>query len=230
MTFGTSIFLSTMIISIVVLFVFTKDNWKWKKITLIVSSVMFFLGLIIGLLMWYLSYTHDKPQKMTKFQDIALAMSRDDVKFIKGKPQLTEDNGTYWGYQKQGDSNLIVVTFNGNKVVKVTFTNLNGEVKECFKHSYLTQDSDSIIKYYGEPSSVDTSDEGLSRRYNYDKLNIYFKLSQNKVYSCGIYDAKTESRKPSDLPPLPKGFVIDNGIYDAKTESRKHLIKNKEEN
>ena len=49
---------------------------------------------------------------------------------------------------------------------------------------------EAIVRLLGEPSYVSISDDELTRIVNYEKLNSYFELRENKVGEYGIINPK----------------------------------------
>src|SRR5215471_21450216 len=96
MSLGTSIFLSSLVLAFVALFIATKDRWSWKKIIL-----WPFAGLIlIASGSWVYSTIEARPKIQTSFWDIPLGATEGDVKFLKGAPDAmskTKDKDT-WEY------------------------------------------------------------------------------------------------------------------------------------
>ena len=192
MSLGTSILIASIIVSVVALFIATKDRWNWKKIA------WRFLGLPLLLLAiaaggWYaysLIPTQPKPQVV--FWDIPLRATKSDVKFLKGAPTKTLDNDR-WVYEKtktsSGEDDFdYAVGFREGKVRYIL----------CFRSDACTSlegvghgaSYNTVVDTFGSPSSVSNSEDDLIRLLSFDRFNVVFVLAKNQVDVYGIYDPK----------------------------------------
>lgn len=88
MTVGTGIFLASVVLGGVVLFIATKDRWNWKKIILWPLGVLLVLGVLGGGGTYlYLEWPLWGAQVQTTYWGISLGDSGGDVRFQKGKPE-----------------------------------------------------------------------------------------------------------------------------------------------
>ena len=87
MDLGTSIFLSTLLFSVVVLYGITKDRWNWGR--LVKRTSIWCFGLIVlgaatdgGLHL----YNQIPPTvaRQTQYAGLRLGMTKDEVLYIKG--------------------------------------------------------------------------------------------------------------------------------------------------
>ncbi len=88
MELGTGIFLSALFLGTVALFLFTKDRWNWKKVSLYVFGIPVAAILICGG-GYYAYYKYEQgPRPQTEFMGFSLGMSKEDVLTYKGLPLI----------------------------------------------------------------------------------------------------------------------------------------------
>jgi len=113
---GLSILLSTFLLSLVALFIATRDRWNWKKIALWLTIGPLALVLVIGILAGIFWYVGNLPKAQTEFWEIVLDSTKDDVRFLKGNPRRrisAEEASTPFGWfaselPLQGDDTKVV--------------------------------------------------------------------------------------------------------------------------
>ena len=86
MEIGTSIFLSTTFLSLIILYVNTKDRWNWKRTLKITSFGMIGVFSFIGVCIFWVEYQDNQPQVVGEFQGIKLGCKKADVIFKLGEP------------------------------------------------------------------------------------------------------------------------------------------------
>src|SRR5207253_4773538 len=122
MSLGLGIFLSSLFLGTIVLFIITRERWRWKRILL---GFMGFLAIFATTF-----YTYIVIQRMPQVQNaawgISLNTSKSDVKFLKGEPNEKEgavsifdsENNEVWPYEtSQAENNkwfLYLVWFRGD--------------------------------------------------------------------------------------------------------------------
>lgn len=185
MSLGTAIFLSSVVLGIVILFISTKGRWKWKKIILWPVLVLVGLSILLGAGYYIYTLVSNRPKLQTSFWGISLNSTRGDIKFLKGDP-LRQPGDEYWFYI-QGQDSLISIKFENDKIhyICYTGTNLYGPP---LKGVNIGTSYDEIVKRFGPPSYVSISEDELERALSYDKYNLTFRFKENKVCYYGIYN------------------------------------------
>src|SRR5262245_9223473 len=77
MSLGTAIFLSTVILSLVILYGLTRDRWRWGRILIgLIVTVLLVVAGMVGLF-WY-QMQPDRPSKLTALWGIGLGEKESD--------------------------------------------------------------------------------------------------------------------------------------------------------
>jgi len=88
MELGTGIFVSSLFLGTVALFLFTKDRWNWKKVSLYVFGLPFTV-ILIGGGGYYVYYQYEqRPTAQTEYMGLKLGMSKEDVLARWGLPRV----------------------------------------------------------------------------------------------------------------------------------------------
>jgi hypothetical protein len=186
MTLGTGIFMSTLVVSLVVLYGMTKERWNWKKsITRIFFALVIFGGLIAGGY-WGFDAYQNRAVVQTEFAGIKLSHTKSDVVFIKGSPVYEKENT--WTYRGGYDEKLeLLVMFRENNIEIITYF---GDSPYRYKIGGLgIGDSyEKVIDKFGSPSSVSISEDQLQRMLSFEKYNVFFQFRENRVTMFGIYN------------------------------------------
>jgi len=193
MSLATAIFLSSLVLGFVALFVATKDSWKWKKIILWPIATLS----LIAAGLWIYNTIEERPKVQTTFWDIPLGATQADVKFLKGAPNVVpkEVDRDKWEYLWPASSNsdwdyLYRVAFKNGKVWLIEYF---ASPSRTYGPGIQTIDEgdslETIIQKFGEPARVSTSVDQLSRIYSFTKYQVAFELKQNRVTGYGIFDA-----------------------------------------
>jgi len=89
MSIGTGLFLGCALVALTLLFTQTKDRWRWKRIATW-SAVVICFPFLVGLIWFgYLAiqtYIRERPRPITKYADVSLGDSLDEVLYAKGYP------------------------------------------------------------------------------------------------------------------------------------------------
>lgn len=187
MSMGTGIFLSSLILGIIILFIGTKDRWNWKKIILWPLAVVLGLAVLGGVGAFFYSEYKDRPRIQEKFWDITLEDSKADIKFRKGEPRVVEEG--LWTYKETGiasnDWAAYQVSFDGDKVWYVLCEGFKCPKIQGMRFDYTLS---KISARFGEPSRVAVSGDQLERIYSYDRYHVFFILKRDKVRAYGIFN------------------------------------------
>src|SRR4051812_22535231 len=175
MNLGTGIFLSSVFVGTIALFLATKDRWDWKKIVIRTGISAVLLVAIGGLALWsYLTY-EERPKPLETFWDLAPGMSRAEVKFRKGEPTDTgkanekdTDPPYLWVYRVRDGKGWYVVTFKADTVRLVGFhgSPLGGPY---VRGVHSSTNPDSLVETFGKPTHVSNSADGLERMYSFER-------------------------------------------------------------
>lgn len=184
MELGTGIFLSSILISFVLLFTATKDRWNWRKIFGYPLLALALIGLIGGA---YYYFEEMVPKPVTGVRGVELGMTYNDVVFNKGKPnEETKDD----------DDGDIILRFEGMQVTidgvadKVSNIWVFGE--DCWQVAVANvsacDDAQDLVAEFGQPSYMASSDDGIRRVYAFAKYNLSFALRSNKVEIISVFE------------------------------------------
>ena len=84
MSIGTGIFLSSLVIAMLLLFLRTRDRWNWKRFAIRSTAVLGAVFLVGGGLIYSYSLWQSRPKKQDEFWDVKLGDTEQDVIFKKG--------------------------------------------------------------------------------------------------------------------------------------------------
>jgi len=194
MTLGTGIFLSTILVSIIVLFGMTKDRWNWKRIIIrSVGGLLLFTAITAGGFWAVITY-NERPVVATELEGIKLTHTKDDVIFLKGAPdkRLDKENDNIWTYKtskkySSDESHTVVVKFEDDSVSEVYY--LSGCILGCTRLSDIGvgRSYERVVEKFGEPTHTSTHKNKLSKVVSYKKYNVFFELEKNQVTTYGIF-------------------------------------------
>jgi hypothetical protein len=193
MTLGTSIFLSTLMLSVVILFVVTKDRWNWKRIVRWAFVLPLGLAVIAAAGVYMYLHLQDQPKVQDDFFGIQLQATVADVKFTKGEPSA-KDGEDRWIYNvgfssdDEKDAQYLVQFKNG----RVRFVIYSAE-PSIIVNPYLLgftigSHYQEVQKKLGAPSHTATSADDLDRMLSYDRFNSFFSFRQSKLAAYGVFD------------------------------------------
>ena len=112
MSIGLSILISAVIVSIVQLYLATKDRWNWRKLPRLLIRTFVGLLLLTVLLVVTLrvaTWFSQRPKSVSGLWGINLAATKTDVRFLKGEPQWYSPDDRRWAYST--DSSIFVFRF-----------------------------------------------------------------------------------------------------------------------
>lgn len=206
MTLGTGIFLSTACILIVVLYVVTKDRWRWRRLG--TWGIRALVGLCV---LWGIAYAYNSFApigRQTEYDGLRLGMTASEVRYIKGQPSAVyEPPSQRSASDPPGDWRVVVAVKDIPKEKRitdymewsfdqqtsrldVTFDKPGGTLVEigCYsKDRYLSCTPIGGIRDGARFGKPDTSViDGVSKRTRFKDAGAYFVLTQQKVYMLGI--------------------------------------------
>ncbi len=191
MELGSGIFLSSVFLGTVALFIATKDRWNWRKLVVRTGLVTLTLGsILVGGLAAY-SWLERRPTADVVLWNIKVGHPQGDVKFLKGAPRfVVEASGTEperWIYPLAGDKGSYVVGFRDGSVAFAYYEGERGAAP------YLQGiggygDIAAINDELGLAEKIVTSTDGLRRILLYPKWRTWFGVTGDGIKAMGIYD------------------------------------------
>jgi hypothetical protein len=95
---GLAIFLSSVLLATVALFIATKERWNWLKILRRLALAVIVIVLAAGATITLVRYLSDRPRRYDRLNGIELRASRSEVRFLKGEPVAISDSNRVWAY------------------------------------------------------------------------------------------------------------------------------------
>lgn len=197
---GTPMEFAIGLLALVLLYLGTKDRWRWKRILarMLVAALM--IGAIGGAIAGYFEWKERKERNeqrlapSTHLAGVDLGASEADVLFGMGQPEDRVDDR--WIYAHNGGH--IFIYFREGRVRSVLMLPLDGSYDGL---RYLRKGSTmfAVEEELGRPDVVLEKTGGLVRGFCYPRLNSFFVCEKGKVEVFGIYD-----------PALGKPPVLDS--------------------
>ena len=184
MTLGTSIFLSTIVVSLVLLHGMTKERWNWKKIitrTFLSLLSLAIIGALVAAGMWGLKIYQKRAVAQTEYYDIKLSHTQSDIMFIKGAPDVKKEH--LWTY----NTIYIHVAFQNNNIRAIMYVGKGSYSSEICGLD-IGDSYGEVIDKFGSPSSMSNSEDQLEKILSFEKYNVIFGFSKNRVKMLGIYN------------------------------------------
>ena len=198
MTLGTGIFLSATLLGLILLFNATKDRWNWKRIMKWVWAVVVGIPLLGAGIFWaedegvFKKSFWEKPSRQTSMWGIELGMDKEDVLFLKGKPEAEkeqkDDDGKEDGSVLSYPSYWVFLD-NNDKVETIAFGG------DSYGHSGIYgvkvgTSVEALVEKFGEPDFIKKpkNEDEYWRRYEYYDLNVLFVLNEGQVKNYGVQD------------------------------------------
>jgi len=194
MNLGLSIFLSSIILGTILLYIATKDRWDWKKLSrynwkkIIIRTVIIVISIsIISGLAIFIGYKiSNAPKKMNEFLGISLKDTKEDILFLKGEPSEITEHGN-WIYE------VSTISLYWDIEYKIWFKDEKIHFIECYNGNDvdiqgigLHSPTYEITDKFGLPSDKYFLKDKLEHLYLYEKFHVFFHLGKNKVLSFGI--------------------------------------------
>jgi hypothetical protein len=190
MEIGMGIFLSSVLISLVLLYRFTRDRWNWK----IIAAAPLLLAMVGGAYYYYEEVMPKPPKPIKPYTGhggVNLGMTYNDVVFLLGKPESEKIiDSSIWlkysgmrvGFDKDAKLANRIWVWSSN-----CFTLNVANISAC-------SGIDKLVKKFGEPSKIETSKDGLRRIYFYPNYHLALAFAKNKVEVVAIFDPATSDR------------------------------------
>ncbi len=220
MTIGTGIFLASIVLAVTALFATTRDRWNWAKgLKRISIGSAILVGVLVAAYFAWDQFA-DRPKPLEEFGGIKLGASQSDVKFLKGLPDVTcTDSATpgwsMWAYKLGTDSTssahtYLVVRFMEPIGAWAISTFAFGQsLTDAPSLDQVNQYSSlqSINQRFGPPTSIEPSEDQLSREYLYRRFNLRVTFAQGRVTEYGIEHPKKPNKWK--FAPGSKRICID---------------------
>lgn len=186
MTIGDGLFLSSLFLGVVLLYIFTRDRWSWKKIVVRSIAVVFGLVLVIGFGTYAYVQYENRPQIATSLWNVAIGASPSDVKFAKGEPtEIDNEVSTKPRWVYKTEHVTYFVEFKEDKVARVMAV---GErlylpsVGGVSAYASFEEISDKL----GPPSYISRQKDELQRTYSFSKYNVAFGIERGEIQMIAV--------------------------------------------
>jgi hypothetical protein len=202
LSIGTSIFLSVVLLSVVLLFISTKDRWNWKKIILFAVGGSLIIGLLLGGGYWAYMTISTRPHLQSSFLGTPISASKSEVKFLNGEPLRKTGNEEWETWEYVGNKGTYArfvynIVFKQDKIYCIVL--LGGDSFHPYGTGYwdnyirvqgfgYDNSHKSIIQKFGQPSHISMSKDDLARVLSFKKYGVFFVLNKNKISDYGIYN------------------------------------------
>ena len=195
MSLGTAIVLSALLLCLVLLYGFTRDRWKWRRI--FGQALICILGigalLAAALAAWnWLESLQRRPVLMTALWSVKLGDKESDVVFRKGQPtEICSDpdrpNRRELWFKISGnnanDLSWAQVLVDANKGVTAIafFGDLSKSEQTQPLKIYTGQSADSVRASWGKPSNIKAGRSATGQSYYYDQFNLIVVFGTNRA-------------------------------------------------
>lgn len=186
MEIGTGLFLGLSVIGVVILYIATRDRWKWRKNMLRVLLGLIAICTLIWLSFWaYNSYVQRVVPKRD-YMGLSLTDTLADVKFKKGLSQHKDESS--WLYLDRENKFETQIILRNSKVRAILYI---GECTYCNSIFDLNigDSYQKVVDKIGAPSHVSTSLDQLRRMASFEKTNLLFMFAEGRVTRMGVYDS-----------------------------------------
>ena len=193
MTIGSGLFLSALVLGLVILYVATKDRWKWRRLVKWVVGIPVLLAVLGGVGIWGYTAYQDRPIAQDEFYGLKIGTPRADVRFAKGEP-VSKDGSDRWTYNAGSGSAgaeaaAYLVKFNEDKVRYILYTAGAAQIYHPDLHGFkLDSKYDAVLTKLGQPSNVAISKDGLERILSFENYQTFFIFRKGEVIAYGVYN------------------------------------------
>ncbi len=187
MTLGTSLFLITVLVLLILGAKFITKKKKWLLVGKITGAIVL-LCISIGLAGWGWFMYKERPQPVSKLGSISLGMTPLEVTLAIGKPTHEIlpneiDTSRRYLYQNYIGAYEYIIKFSGidetsSDVVDIVCS--EDYSKNIFGLGNYDSE-ESVIKKLGSPSNESIRLDGLAKTISYEKWNVAFEIEQEDV-------------------------------------------------
>lgn len=208
MSLGTSIFLSSLLLGLIYLYIKTKDDWNWKKIFIAIAVIVSLLVAVILIAVYWdkvFGGAHDFENKkehsglIKSYRGVFIGDKLSDVQFKFGKleeiksTEKDSDTNIYWVEEKF----LVFVSKKSNKVDFIVALCEKG-IQDKFNGIGCDDSGEKLEKTFGKNLTIqcNTSDDSsnrFTRVYDVPKYATRYYLEKNKVESIMFYGDEYKS-------------------------------------
>ena len=184
---GDGVFGAALIISLVALYLGTKDRWRWKRIATWAIGVAFVAFFALGAWVGWLKWDESRPKLATEYWGIALGMPAQDVLFAKGEPHI-RDKDDRWQYDFQEPNSggySVVVLFRDGKVVGVLAFGDRVQLPLPGGLSSYIQLEEALSRY-GVADHVGQSTDGQARTFTFKRFNTVLVFDRTGLIGAGM--------------------------------------------
>ncbi len=228
MAIGTGIFLGLLCVAAAFLYTQTKDRWRWRTIVRWPLRVVVALALIGALLFGFVllqERLESRPRLVTRYADIGLGDSKDEVLYAKGPPNYVLESDAiptrflrvtrvsdipagkspadylYWSYESERNGRLdIKFSARSNLVVSVfCFSKPDNRCPEL-NGVFPEMTEDQVLHRLGKPARADIEkSSGYVKTLKYPQYQVAFYLTKRQVYALelGDRDETDAGKKPA---------------------------------
>lgn len=185
MDVGTGIFFGTTFLGIILLYLYTRDRWKWRMIAVRTMLGVAALSGVVAISVFGYSAYEARVIAVTDFMGLKLSDTKADIKFKKG-PSL-HNSEALWAFRDKDGKWETLVRFRNDKVRWIAYV---GDCTYCNNLNGLGVGTtyDRLLEKLGKPTFISTSNDGLKRLVSFAETNQFFQLAEGKVFGFGIYD------------------------------------------
>lgn len=178
------------LLAVVLLYLGTKDRWRWKLILLRGFVIALIASAIGGAISGFFEWKRSKdsePRPIGALRGVQLGASPADVRFQKGEPKTVE--GAEWYFESDGEG--LMVNFQSDRVSSILLVpgdyHYSSEVQNIQKGTFVSV----VLDKLGQPDSIIENADGLMRTFCYPRLNTFLVCEEGKVSAVGIFDPST---------------------------------------
>jgi hypothetical protein len=215
MELGTGIFLSSLVLSIVLLYGFTKDRVRWGRFFKYAGIALAVLIIPIFSTFWILEAWRQRRQPLAEISGISLGDRDQDLLFRIGEPEYTcrstDGKNVKRIFRQDESGRALFVISDADKIVQRL--QIKGDRFDRAKNARVTEwdDETSLIEKWGTPDEMFTSGDFL-RHYVYKRYNLIIELFKNRVQSVTIFNSAGEFYQETDFKFEP--CMDNNGKAD----------------
>lgn len=186
MTTGDGIFSGFFFLGLIWLYVATRDRWNWIRIGKWTAALTATPLIAIGVYIAGQNYLDSRPVLQTEFWGVAPGISKSELTFKKGKPDVERER--YWTYGKETDSVIYHVQLRNEKVRAVVAASTNSYGLPYLQGISNHSSQSDIERKFGKPDSVSETKDKTTRMLTYLKYGIFFSLAKDRVEALGVVD------------------------------------------
>ncbi len=206
MSLGTGVFLGSLFLGTVLLYLWTREVWNWRKVLkrLALASTALVLLVVAGVIGSFVyEKWRDRPQVVTGMLGVGLGERMSDVIFRQGeysrRPPKTGADHNIEHYLNE--ERRVLLRVKDGKVVAIWYFCKDSGDYGSVSEIYCGDKGEKILERFGEKTRVLCSKENQYRRaYEVATLGIRYSLVQNKVTTFSAAN-RNEVETTGDFQP-----------------------------